>query len=173
MAEQTLELQRRDKPAPRWRRFALFGAAAVALVALVFALVLMLTRDSDSPSAEVEAVAESPTGITAAVNGAQYVSLPRPFLFNLPGDDRSYMVQIKVQFQVRSPESQQAVRKHIPLLEDALLTTFSAAKPELLRRKEGKDELRRRALANVQTTMQSITGQPSVDRVLFTGFVMQ
>ena len=64
-------------------------------------------------------------------------------------------------------------QKHIPLIEDALLTTFSAADVQKLSTQAGKDELRQLALLNVQNTLQPITGKKVVEKVLFTGFVMQ
>ncbi|QDE31926.1 MULTISPECIES: flagellar basal body-associated protein FliL [Shewanella] len=104
---------------------------------------------------------------------ADYVGMPRPFLFNLPGADRARLVEIKVQLMVRGENDSVLVQKHIPLIEDALLTTFSAADVQKLSTQAGKDELRQLALLNVQNTLQPITGKKIVEKVLFTGFVMQ
>ncbi|WP_200818699.1 flagellar basal body-associated FliL family protein, partial [Colwellia marinimaniae] len=65
------------------------------------------------------------------------------------------------------------IKKHIPLIEDALLTTFSSADVQNLTSLAGKDEMRQLALLNVQNTLQTVTGRKIVEKVLFTGFVIQ
>ena len=104
---------------------------------------------------------------------AFYVRMPRPFLFNLPDAARSRLVEIKVQLMVRGVTEDVQIQKHIPLIEDALLTTFSSADVQKLSSLMGKNELRKLALLNVQNTLQSVTGRKIVEKVLFTGFVMQ
>lgn len=74
---------------------------------------------------------------------------------------------------VRGSDDDVTLKKHIPLIEDALLTTFSGADVEKLSSQAGKDELRQLALLNVQNTLQPVTGRKVVEKVLFTGFVMQ
>jgi flagellar FliL protein len=99
--------------------------------------------------------------------------MPRPFLFNLPGNNQTRLVEIKVQLMVRDSDDDTLLKKHIPLVEDALLTTFSSGSVEKLSTQAGKDELRQLALLNVQNTLQPVTGRKVVEKVLFTGFVMQ
>ncbi|GAW98053.1 flagellar basal body-associated protein FliL [Colwellia marinimaniae] len=59
------------------------------------------------------------------------------------------------------------------MIEDALLTTFSSADVQNLTSLAGKDEMRQLALLNVQNTLQTVTGRKIVEKVLFTGFVIQ
>ncbi|MBY6105222.1 flagellar basal body-associated protein FliL [Ferrimonas balearica] len=151
---------------------AAIGGGVVLLIAVVFGVMSMI-GGGDDPQPTAAGGDSQPLRAGLAQDGALYVPMPRPFLFNLPGPDRTYLVQVKVQLQVRGTDAQNAARKHIPLIEDTLLTTFSAAEADQIRRKEGKDELRTQALLNVQNALQSITGQHQVERVLFTGFVMQ
>lgn len=109
----------------------------------------------------------------AEIGDAFYVGMPRPFLFNVPGYDRDRLVQIKVQLLVRGGDNDTVVRKHIPLIEDTLLTTFSASNAEKLATNAGKAELRQEALDSVQQALEPIVGKPVVEKVLFIGFVMQ
>lgn len=102
-----------------------------------------------------------------------YVQLPRPFLFNLAGPTRQRIVEIKVQLLVRGEENNSVLQKHIPLVEDAILSTFSAAEFSRLSTKSGKDELRQKALLNVQNALRPIAGNKVIEKILFTGFVMQ
>ena len=74
---------------------------------------------------------------------------------------------------VRGSDDEVLIQKHIPLIEDALLTTFSSSDVQKLSTQAGKDEARQLALLSVQNTLQSVTGRKVVEKVLFTGFVMQ
>ncbi|GAA4874487.1 flagellar basal body-associated FliL family protein [Ferrimonas pelagia] len=173
MPENSLELEvQRDTQRRRWMTVGVIGGG-VALLLGIYLLIRLVATGLEMDKQHERAEELSWLSAHASVGNAYYVSMPTPFLFNLPGEDRSYLVQIKVQLQVRSPEAQLQVRKHFPVLKDTLLTTFSAAKPEGLRTREGKLELRHQALANAQMAMQSLTGYSQIERVLFTGFVMQ
>ena len=55
----------------------------------------------------------------------------------------------------------------------ALPISFAAATVEQLRQPQGREQLRQQALTTVQATMNKMTNMPVVERVLFTGFVMQ
>jgi flagellar FliL protein len=107
------------------------------------------------------------------VGDAFYVGMPRPFVFNVPGYGRDRLVQIKVQLLVRGGEYDTLTRKHIPLIEDTLLTIFSSSNAEKLATNIGKQELRREALEAVQQALEPIVGKPVIEKVLFIGFVMQ
>ncbi|WP_434928740.1 flagellar basal body-associated protein FliL [Shewanella sp. HL-SH5] len=174
MAEE-LELNEASSEPKKSKKLILFGGIGL-VVALLIGGGAWFFLGSDEPAAaaqsdDVGAVTESSS--QAPTNEANYVGMPRPFLFNLPGVDRSRLVEIKVQLMVRGADDETAVRKHIPLIEDALLTTFSGADVQKLSTQAGKDEVRQLALLSVQNTLQPVTGKPLVEKVLFTGFVMQ
>lgn len=177
MAEQP-ELELADK-----------GGKSKKMLFIIIAVVVLLggggaaaffLMGGEEPAAEAAAApatgAESggaPSSTAPASGEAFYVAMPRPFLFNVAGALRSRLVEIKVQLMLRGEDNEITLKKHIPLVEDALLTTFSAADEEKLSTQAGKDELRRVALLNIQNTLQPVTGRKVVEKVLFTGFVMQ
>ncbi|SJL82346.1 flagellar basal body-associated protein FliL [Vibrio palustris] len=102
-----------------------------------------------------------------------YVNVAEPFVFNVTGDSRSRMVQIKVQLMVRGPKNEELARYHSPLIESTLLSTFSSATLEQLRTPNGRVELRNRATDDIKTALGKAIGSPVIERVLFTDFVMQ
>ncbi|BDM63806.1 flagellar basal body-associated protein FliL [Shewanella sp. NFH-SH190041] len=147
--------------------------AAVVVLVLGGAGAFLMMGGDPPPEAEM-AEGEMEEAINPdELEEAVYVALPRPFLFNLTGPQRTRLVEIKVQLLVRGSDAQVMTQKHIPLIEDALLTTFSGADVNKLKTQEGKDDLRLKALANVQSTLKQVLGQKTVEKVLFTGFVMQ
>ncbi|MBB1268076.1 flagellar basal body-associated protein FliL [Shewanella sp. SR44-3] len=170
--EESLELKNEGKGKSK---LIIFGGIGLVLVLAIGGGLWFFMGSSDAP---VEDVAQAAGSTSAPAAGrtplaeANYIGMPRPFLFNLPGVDRSRLVEIKVQLMVRGDDGI-LTQKHIPLIEDALLTTFSGADVQKLSTQAGKDELRQLALLNVQNTLQPVTGRTVVEKVLFTGFVMQ
>ncbi|SIN75622.1 flagellar basal body-associated protein FliL [Salinivibrio sp. ES.052] len=104
---------------------------------------------------------------------AIYVTLPQPFVFNVTSDDQQRLVQVNTQLLVRGNEMETLAKENLPLIEHALLNTFGAATVEQLRTPQGQLEIRRQSAENVRAALIKVTGEPVIERVLFTGFVMQ
>lgn len=155
-------------------------AAAVVLLAGGAGGYFMLSGSDAPPPAEVaegEAPAEGAEAAGDASNAsmgtALYVSMPRPFVFNVPGASRDRLVQIKVQLLVRGQNNEEIAKQHIPLIESTMLRTFSKANADDLVTAAGKDTLKAVALKDVQDALVGVAGSMVVEEVLFTGFVMQ
>ncbi len=110
---------------------------------------------------------------SAEIGSALYVGMPRPFVFNVPGSSRDRLVQIKVQLLVRGDDNEEIAKKHIPLIEGTLTRIFSTSNADDLSTSSGKETLRKQSLEEVQKILTEIEGNSIVERVLFTGFVMQ
>ncbi|GLT17366.1 flagellar basal body-associated protein FliL [Vibrio zhanjiangensis] len=102
-----------------------------------------------------------------------YVNIAQPFLFNVTGDTKERLVQIKVQLMVRGFENENLARYHSPLIESSLLGTFASATVEQLRSVNGRVELRDKATEDIKASLNRAVGQPVIERVLFTDFVIQ
>ncbi|MDW6093501.1 flagellar basal body-associated protein FliL [Vibrio rhizosphaerae] len=149
----------------------------IIIIALVVLLVVgggaaffMMGSNDESPTAEPE---QSVVKADSSNEPVAYVSLPQPFVFNVSGDKRERMVQIKVQLMVRGSQNENKARYHSPLIESSLLSTFASATVEQLRSPNGRIELRDRATKDIQTALTKAVGEPVIERVLFTDFVMQ
>ena len=142
-----------------------------------------MAGDSSPGQAEMDAALNSDSGEGAtptadADAGAQlgtalYVPMPRPFRFNVPGAARDRFVEIRVQLLVRGGDNEENAKMHIPLIESTLLGIFSQANADDLATSAGKISLKQQSLAAVQKIMTDIEGDKTVEKVLFTGFVMQ
>ncbi len=104
---------------------------------------------------------------------ASYVNIPEPFLFNVAGEQRDRLVQIKVQIMVRGTKNEELARHHSPLIESTLLATFGAASQEQLLSPTGRTELREQATEDIKQTLVQVVGEPIIEAVLFTDFVIQ
>lgn len=170
--EESLKLAEAKEPKSK-NKVIIFGAIGVVVLLLVGVGAWLFLGSDDEASVPAES-ANTTTEVSVSNTGeAFYVAMPRPFLFNLPSQNKTRLVEIKVQLMVRGSDDDVLIKKHIPLIEDALLTTFSGADVQKLSTQAGKDEMRQLALLNVQNTIQPVMGRKVVEKVLFTGFVMQ
>ncbi len=150
--------------------------AVISLISIV--VVAMIAGGAwfySSASIASQTTAASSSELTQAPlkMSAYYIVLPEPFIFNVSGKDRDRVVQIKVQLMVRGEQNEALAKQHVPLIESVLLQTFAVTTVEQLRQPLGREQLRQQALTTVQATMNNMTDTPVVERVLFTGFVMQ
>ncbi len=137
--------------------------------------------DSGASQEQLDAALDSDSGDSAAAkvdSGAKlgtalYVPMPRPFRFNVPGAARDRFVEIRVQLLVRGGDNEENAKMHIPLIESTLLGIFSQANADDLATSAGKISLKQQSLAAVQKIMTDVEGDKTVEKVLFTGFVMQ
>ena len=130
------------------------------------------TLDEETTTA-AQSDSATPSGSSAEMGSALYVAMPRPFVFNVPGSSRDRIVQIKVQLLVRGDVNEETAKKHIPLIEGTLLSVFSTTTADELSTSAGKETLRFTALEKVQAALNNVEGTKVIERVLFTGFVMQ
>ena len=107
------------------------------------------------------------------VGTALYVPMPRPFRFNVPGAARDRFVEIRVQLLVRGSDNEENAKMNVPLIESTLLNVFSQANADDLATSAGKEALKQQSLVAVQMVMKELEGKETVEKILFTGFVMQ
>jgi len=176
--EKELEL---DNPNKKKKLIIIIAVVVILVAGGVGGFLFFGGSDDTVSQAEVNAELNSGDGsassapASTAVNtgSALYVPLPRPFRFNVPGAARDRFVEIRVQLLVRGGDNEETTKKHIPLLESTLLGIFSQANADDLATSVGKTSLKQKSLTEVQAVMKDISGQPTVEKVLFTGFVMQ
>lgn len=148
-------------------------AAVVVILLAVVGFFMFSGSDDTSESSPETAPVNAPVSQVAAIGNAMYVTMPRPFTFNVPGTTRDRLVQIKVQLMVRGDNNHELAKRHIPLIEGTLLKAFSIANADDLATTAGKDALKAKAVKDVQKAVLDIAGSKIVEEVLFTGFVMQ
>ena len=103
---------------------------------------------------------------------ARYVKL-KPITVNFTVKKKQRFVQISPQLMSREPEMISAMEENMPLIQNSLLMLFSAQDFEELTTQAGRKKLREQALVEVQSVMKDEIGKEAVERVLFTGFIIQ
>ncbi|SEA10115.1 flagellar basal body-associated FliL family protein [Marinobacterium iners] len=88
-------------------------------------------------------------------------------------DGKRHYMQAFIEAKSRDPVVDEALKLHMPLIVARLNALFATQAFEELQTLEGKQALRTEATALVQSIMQEKIGQPGVETILFTNFVMQ
>ncbi|MDE1514534.1 MULTISPECIES: flagellar basal body-associated protein FliL [Vibrio] len=166
MAEQDLAT---TAPKGKSKLLLMIIAGVVLLLGVAGAAFFMLGSEDKTTAGD------SQSGQSAAnqIAPVAYVNIAQPFVFNVTGDSRDRMVQIKVQLMVRGGENENLARYHSPLIESSLLATFASATVEQLRTPNGRIELRDKATEDIKAALNMAVGKPVIEKVLFTDFVMQ
>lgn len=145
-------------------------AAVVLLAGGGGAAFFMMGSGGDEAAADAEQKTEQ---VAAPTDPVSYVNIAQSFVFNVTGDAKDRLVQIKVQLMVRGSENENLARYHSPLVESSLLATFASATVEQLRTPNGRIELRDKATDDIKAALNQAVGKPVIEKVLFTDFVMQ
>lgn len=102
---------------------------------------------------------------------AVFIAL-EPFTVNLqPGGDAQYL-QTTVVLRTTEPDTEAAIKTHMPVVRDRILRVLSSQRGEALFSTEGKEKLASEIAAAVTAPFDGERPQ-AVDAVLFTSFVIQ
>lgn len=104
---------------------------------------------------------------------ANYVPLEPPFVVNFEGVGPAKFLQIAVEVMTRKPEAAEHIKKHMPVIRNNLVLLFGSQTYDKVNTLKGKEDLRAAALAEVQKILEEETGDPTIEALYFTSFVMQ
>lgn len=104
---------------------------------------------------------------------AIYFDFKPPFIVNYQWNGRQRYVQVSLSVLTRKAAVVDALQTHMPLIRNNLLMAFSAQDFDTLRTPEGKEALRQVVLEELQKLLTEKMGEPGIEQVLFTNFVMQ
>lgn len=104
---------------------------------------------------------------------AIYYPLKPAIIVNFEARGRQRYLQADLTLMARDELVIEAVELHMPMIRNALVLLFGGQLYEELQTAEGKELLRQQALESVQMLLEQEIGEPGVEQVLFTNFVMQ
>lgn len=146
------------------------GVLLVAVLGGVGAMFMLGGADDETVSAEVEPAKPARALYTKirTLEGSPYFTVVVP-----SNDDRTHYMQIYVEAKSREDDVVVALTKHMPKIVSALNRLFSSQSFAAMRLAEGRQAMQQAALNEIQSVMQDKIGKPGVEKVLFTGFIMQ
>ncbi len=102
-----------------------------------------------------------------------YVELGEPFVVNFIEGNQVRYLQVKIEVMTRDSTIPQAISTHLPKIRNNLVFMFSGFDYASLATVTGKQKIRDEALAEIQGILNDEIGNPGVESVYFTSFVMQ
>ena len=148
----------------------IIGSVLVLLLVVIgtlYAMGMIRVPETIAGNGQTEAVDEVEKGVDAI-----YFPLSS-FTVNFRQGDGTRFLQITMTALARSEEVVNAIKKHEPAIRNNLLLLLGGQDPTALRTRQGKEELRKMVLKEVQTILEKRTGNKGVEEIFFIGFVMQ
>jgi len=112
-------------------------------------------------------------GDSTADMPAVYIPIDPAFVVNFASQGRARFLQITVEVMTRDPKVPEHIEQHLPVIRNNLMLLFSSQTYDSVSTLEGKEVLREEALSVIQEILEEETGDPGVEAVYFTSFVMQ
>lgn len=104
---------------------------------------------------------------------AIYQALDPPFIINFEDQGVLRYLQIGLSVMAREQQVIDAVNTNMPQIRNNLILLFGNQKLETLNGNEGRERLRTQALEQVQAVLNEEIGEPGIEAVYYTAFVMQ
>jgi flagellar FliL protein len=158
------------------KKIIMLALMAIVLIGIsVGATLLMVNMFGNQGATNQEATASSNEvpGQDSAKKPAIYYPMQPVFVVNFMTGGRQRFMQLEINLMLRDQDIIPALELHMPAIRHNLVMLFSGQIYEDLQTAEGKELLRLEATRNVQKTLEGEIGQPGIEQVLFTNFVMQ
>ena len=107
-----------------------------------------------------------------AGKAAVYYAIDPPLVVNFEDGSVVRFLQITMEVMAHDQKAIESVQKNIPLIRNNLLLLMSNRNYQSMMSREGKEKLRQEALTEIRA-VQKKQGNPDVDDLLFTSFVVQ
>ena len=157
------------KELPFISKILLFGV----LPAMTAALVVIVTLYISGVFPGNNDLVDYGDGSNGSTLPAVYLPIKPTFVVNFAGQGNARFLQITVEVMSRSPDVLEQVGIHIPVIRNNLNMLFSDQQYDNISTLEGKETLREKALKVIQRILEEETGNPGIEAVYFTSFVMQ
>jgi flagellar FliL protein len=106
-------------------------------------------------------------------NGSAFFAIDTPFVVNLAGKDTLTYLQVNVQLKLKKPEYRAQLQSQMPAIQHTMMMLLSDQTIKSINSVQGKQALRETALKSLQELCQKLIGNPAIDDIYFTGFVIQ
>ncbi|NOX91794.1 MAG: hypothetical protein GXP18_04895 [Gammaproteobacteria bacterium] len=129
------------------------------------------SENSDGEDADYEEGGDGEEG--GEILPAIYLPIDPAFVVNFASQGKARFLQVTVEVMTRDPLMPDQIKLHMPVIRNNLMLLFSSQSYDGVSTLEGKEALREEALEVVQQILEEETGDPGVEAVYFTSFVMQ
>ena len=103
----------------------------------------------------------------------RYLDLNPPFLVNFEMEGKLRYLQVSMSAMSREESALELLQAHMPHVRNNVLMILSEQKLDTILTSEAKETLRETILKEMQFVLTQVSGEPGVEAVYFTSFVMQ
>ncbi|WLD57018.1 flagellar basal body-associated FliL family protein [Salinispirillum sp. LH 10-3-1] len=138
------------------------------VIGLSVGLTLFLTRGWTNQPVDPELM-----GIEAVRGPAHYMALSPEFIVTYEVNSRQRFLKADIAIRTRDQRALDVLTQHMPLVRNNIIQTLSERDFSDLQTDAGREELVQSITEAVQGVMETLTGQPGIESVLFTNYVIQ
>ena len=110
----------------------------------------------------------------SATSTSEYLNVSPALITNYGGPGPIHFIKAEIALRVgKNQDDALKVSHHLPQIRHVLIMLFSRQTEENISSMEGKEQLRRDALAAVQNVIKQEEGKPIVEDLLFNNFIIQ
>lgn len=103
----------------------------------------------------------------------QFYQVRPSIVITLPSSGRTRYVSLDIDLMTHSTSSLKKIEAYAPLIKNNLIDLLSKQSFEEMITEEGKKNIRKQALTTLQALMTEQAGDPTIEQVLFTSFIVQ
>jgi len=163
------------------KKIIIFATAGVLILVLTVGATLYFTGVIGGDEASVDADEQAATEPEEAKKDSDeevssetiYHKFKPAFVVNFEDKGKLRFLQVDLSVATKKPSIVDELTKHEPVIRNNLVLLYSSKSASELNSIEGKEELRRQTRETIQRVMQENVGNPGIDEVFFTGFVVQ
>ncbi len=117
----------------------------------------------------------SPNLVLAGGGGGStpYFEIQTPFVVNLADKGSLSFLQVNAQLKVKKDEIKDHLYAHLPAIQHTMMLLLSEQTSGDIKTVAGKQKLREKALKEVQDLLTVQIGDPAIDDIYFTAFIVQ
>lgn len=105
--------------------------------------------------------------------GTPYFEIATPFVVNLADKGGIAFLQVNAQLKVKNEELKPHLHSHMPAIQHTVMMVLSEQTSSTIRSVAGKQQLREKTLKEIQSVLTEKIGDPAIEEVYFTGFIVQ
>ncbi|NOY63144.1 MAG: flagellar basal body protein FliL [Gammaproteobacteria bacterium] len=150
--------------------------AVLLLVAVSMGATLFFTGALSGGGKEVASDAAAEHGSVegeASKSDPIFYKLDPPFVVNFNSEGKARYLQVMMEVMARDQSAIDDVEVYTPVIRNNLVLLLSTQDYATVNSREGKQKIREEVLAEIQAILEEQTGEPGIEQVYFTSFVMQ
>lgn len=115
----------------------------------------------------------SNTAFSAGGGSSPFIPLNPPIVVNIMDGERIRHMQVIIEIKLVDPDNSSKIDLHKGPIRHELILLLSSQDSATISSAHGKEQLRKDALQAIQKVMQELEGDPIVEALYFTNFIIQ